>query len=197
MSLDRVTEICTLLLTQRIIAHHQVPEFEDEPELLEEARQRLEAVGLTLVQRTGIPYVAVVVRQEAMNDGIANELGLNRRALALILRVWLLLVAPHLYAGGPLPPNLRASTITLETLSLELQGQWSEQMLKMYLTRLVQAKFLEYVHGQARTYTAGPMLWLAIQHEVLIERLKRAAVPYTVARFREQQTRQKEGEEDE
>lgn len=60
----------------------------------------------------------------------------------------------------------------------------------------MQAKFLDYVHGHARTYAAGPMLWLAIQHEVLIERLKRAAVPLTVARLRlQQQTQGDEKEE--
>jgi hypothetical protein len=30
------------------------------------------------------------------------------------------------------------------------------------------------------------MLWLAIDHDRLIDRLKRAAVPFTVARFREE-----------
>src|SRR6266699_5761075 len=182
MSLDHATEICALLLTQRVIARHQVPELEEDPELREEVRRRLDQVGLTLTERTGIPYLAVVVRQESMTDDITNELGLDRRALSLILRVWLLLVAPHLYTGGQPPSNLRTSTVTEETLSLELQEHWQETTLKRYLSLLVRAKFLEHVHGQARTYTAGPMLWLAIHHEVLIERLKRAAVPFTAAR---------------
>ena len=55
---------------------------------------------------SGIPFLAVVVRNETGTEEVANELGLDQRALALILRTWLLLVAPHLYTGAPPPANL-------------------------------------------------------------------------------------------
>ena len=186
MSFDRAEYICTLLLTQRVVEREQFPELEDDAELLQEVRQRLTQVGLTLIERTGIPFLAVVVRNETVTEEVANELGLDQRALALILRIWLLLVAPHLYTGAPPPANLRTSTVTEDALALELQQNWQKTTLRSYLSRLVRAKFLEHVRGRPHTFAAGPMLWLAIDHDRLIERLKRAAVPFTAARFHEE-----------
>lgn len=196
MSLDRAAEICTLLLTQRVIERYKVPELEDDPDLLTEVRRRLELCGVTLRERTGIPYLAVVVLRDFLMDDIPNELGLDCRGLALLLHAWLHLVVPYLYTGGPPPTNLQTSTLTMETLWHDLQEHWSETMLKRTLSHLVQAKFLKHVYGRTQTYTAGPMLWLAINHEVLIERLKRAAVPITAERFRAQQAVQEEEEEE-
>ena len=193
MSFDRAEHICTLLLAQRVVERDQFPELEDDADLLQEVRQRLTQVGLTLIERTGIPFLAVVVRNETVTEEVANELGLDQRALALILRTWLLLVGPHLYTGAPPPANLRASTVTEDALALELQQHWQITTLRSYLSRLVRAKFLEHVRGRPHTFAAGPMLWLAIDHDRLIERLKRAAVPFTAARFREELMHHDEG----
>ncbi len=93
MSFDRAEYICTLLLTQRVVEREQFPELEDDAELLQEVRQRLTQVGMTLIERTGIPFLAVVVRNETVTEEVANELGLDQRALALILRTWLRLTS--------------------------------------------------------------------------------------------------------
>ena len=189
---DRTTEICAALLAQRVIERHQFPELDDEPQVVADVRMRLEGCGLTLVERIGIPYVAIVLRQEALADEFINEQGLDRRALALLLRVWLRLVAPHIYTGEAPPTYLSQSTVTLETLLDELRPQWTETILKRYLGKLVHTKFLKYVHRHTHTYAAGPMLWLAIHHEDLIDRLKRAAIPFTIERLRQQQEQQEQ-----
>lgn len=184
MQNERATLLCTLLLTQRVVSRHQFPELEDDPALLEDVRTRLAQVGVTLVQQTGIPFLGVVVRDEYVSESVSNELGLDQRALALILRVWMRLVAPHIYADPAAPTDLRASTVTEEALEMELGDTWGKTTLRRYLSLLQRAKFLDRVYGVSHTYTAGPMLWLAIDHETLIQHLKRSAVPFTIDRFR-------------
>lgn len=196
MSFDRAMEICTLLLTQRVVERSKVPELEDDPDLLAEVKRRLEQCGLTLAERTGIPYLAAVIRRDSFLDDIPNELGLDRRGFALLLHAWIYLVLPFLYQGGPPPANIQATTLTMETLWHDLQDHWSETMLKRTLSHLVHAKFLKHVHGRAHTYAAGPMLWLAINHESLIEHVKRAAVHITAERFRAQQAQQEKEREE-
>jgi len=189
MQNDRATRICTLLLTQRVVSRYHFPELEDDPALLEDVRNRLAQVGVTLIMQTGIPFLGVVIRDEYVTEVVSNELGLDQRALALILRVWLLLVAPHIYTGSTFPTDLRTTTVTEEALFMELRGTWDKTVLRRYLSLLQRAKFLERIYGQPHTFVAGPMLWLAIDHDNLIQSLKKAAVPFAIARFRQEDER--------
>ena len=198
MQNDAATNLCTLLLTHRVVSRAKFPELEDDPTVLEEVRARLARVGMTLIERTGIPFLGVVVRDEYVTEEVSNELGLDQRALALIFRVWLILVAPCVYIRYAPPADLHSVTVTETALFLALQDTWEKTTLRRYLSVLQRAKFLEKIPKQPQpTYAAGPLLWLAIDHDALIQNLKRSAIPFTIARLHQEAERKLEEEDSE
>lgn len=197
MQNDATTNLCALLLTHRVVSRARFPELEDDPSLLEEVRARLADVGMRLIERTGIPFLGIVVRDEYVTEEVTNELGLDQRALALIFRAWLILVAPSVYTSYAPPANLQSVTVTETALFLTLQDTWEKTTLRRYLSVLQRAKFLEKIPKQPQpTYAAGPLLWIAIDHDALIQNLKRAAIPFTIARLHQEAERKLEEEEE-
>jgi hypothetical protein len=184
---ERAVQICTELIARRVVPREAMPDLLDEPLLQEEVKQRLADVGLEFVDKTGVPYVGVVIRDAYLAEELPNELGLDSRAMALILRCWMLLVAPHIYTGYNPPANLRDHTITETTLMNELRGHWTKTNLRRYISSLRRNKFLEGVYNEDETYCAGPMLWLAIDHDDLLQRLRKEGVHIAVERYRREE----------
>jgi hypothetical protein len=112
---ERAVQICTELIARRVVPREAMPDLLDEPLLQEEVKQRLADVGLEFVDKTGVAYVGVVIRDAYLAEELPNELGLDSRAMALILRCWLLLVAPHIYTGYQQPAAPSSMRSLLQT----------------------------------------------------------------------------------
>ena len=181
---ERAIQICAELLARRVVARNHFPDLMDEPLLVEEITRRLADVGMQYVDRTGIPFVGVVIRDAYVAEQVPREMGINQRSLALLMRMWLLLVAPYIYTRFEPPPDIGKVTVTETTLQNELRGNWNKTLLRMNLGVLRKNKFIETVRGQDETYCAGPMLWLAVDHDALCQQLRKEGVQVAVERYR-------------
>jgi hypothetical protein len=65
---ERAIQICAELLARRVVARNHFPDLMDEPLLVEEITRRLADVGMQYVDRTGIPFVGVVIRDAYVAD---------------------------------------------------------------------------------------------------------------------------------
>jgi hypothetical protein len=187
---EQIARICAELLAFRVISRDQFADLEEDLLLLDEVKKRLHGVGFEYVSYPGIQYIGVVISEAFVTDELLNELELNMREQALLLHLWLSLVAEYIYTHNRPPDNLQQKTITKEALLSDLGGSWNSTTFERTLSRLVKLKFAERVRGEERI-CAGPMLWLAIKHDDLVDYLKREKGVYkAIERFqREEQKR--------
>lgn len=181
---ERAIQICAELLARRVVPRDHFPDLLDEPLLVEEITRRLADVGIQYVDRTGIPFVGVVIRDPYVAEQVPREMGINQRSLALLMRMWLLLVAPYVYTRFEPPTDISQVTVTETALLNELHGHWTKTSLRMNLSILKNNKFIEKVYGVDETYCAGPMLWLAVDHDALCQQLRKEGVHVAVERYR-------------
>lgn len=167
---ERVAGICAELIRRRFVLREEMPELEDDPTLRDEVSRQLGQVGLTLLERAGIPYWGVALAETFRIGDTLQVHGLNQPALGLLLHLWLRLVAPILYKTQSFV-SYQDITISKEALRRELPGGWAKQSLEMSLGRLVKLGFIEKIRGN-NTVRAGPMLWLAIDHDRLMHVLR-------------------------
>jgi hypothetical protein len=168
---DPVTGICADLIRRRLVPKDELFELDTDHAVREEVVARLAAVGMVLLDRPGIPYFGVAMAGVYREAERATDFGLDSRALGLLLHMWLRLVAPFLYEGRPMPENPFEETVALESFAEELPGHWTASTLSGYLTRLDRLDWIKKVRGQDRV-CAGPMLWLAIDHDRLMTHLR-------------------------
>lgn len=183
---ERAIQICAELIARRVVHRDEFPELIDEPLIQEDVKRRLSDVGMAFIDKTGVPYVGVVIRDDYLANNLPNDLGMDIRSMAMLLRCWLLLVAPHVYTSYMPPQNLSDYTITETTLRHELPGYWHASTFSKALRSLLRNKFLERA-GEKETYSAGAMLWLAIDHDELIQQLKKEGVKIAVERYKKEQ----------
>lgn len=172
MSIDeQATGICAELIRERLVPRAEMPELLEDAALREEVSHRLAGVGLVLMERPGIPYLGVALALPYRNAEKPSNYGLDSRALGLLLHLWLRLVAKFIYGEQPLPQDYKQETVTLDTLLAELPGEWNPRLLGTYITRLANLEWVEKVRGENKV-CAGAMLWLAIDHEQLLQYLR-------------------------
>ena len=184
---ERAAGICATLIRARWMSREELPELETDPELHDEVSQRLSAVGLVLLERPGIPFVAVAVANAFRDADTLRDQGITSRTLSLLLYLWLQLTARFIYANEPAPGELASVTVSTDALLHELPGKWSSDGLGQELAKLKRLGFVQSVHAEHRWY-AGPMLWLAVDHDQLIQFLrKEKGLPQAVARYLSEQ----------
>jgi hypothetical protein len=179
---ERATEICLDLLTHRVLPRSRYPDLNDDDVLRTEVSRRLQDVGLTFVDRPGIPFIGTVVHPAYRSEDLMLD-GLDRRAVGLILFIWMRLVLPHVYLQFQPPADLRSVMVTTDSLRAGLPGGWSKTLLERYLAILRRLQFVETIRGQD-AICAGPMLWLAIDHEALCHQLRtEKGIQYAITRY--------------
>jgi hypothetical protein len=147
-----------------------MPELEEDLVLRDEVTKRLGDVGLLLLDKPGIPYLGVAVGEAHRSGENLSDVGLNTRSLGLLLFLWLRLVAPLVY-GEQKTPVAESSVVSEETLLGELPGHWNKTTLQQHLGRLRRLHFVEHARGE-EGWSAGPMLWMAINHDQLSQFLR-------------------------
>lgn len=180
---ERAVGICAELIRRRVVPREELLELEEDLVLREEVSRRLIDVGLTLLNRPGVSSFGVVVAEPYRSGETLSDHGLDSRALGLLLYLWLRLVAPRVYGEERTLTNDAPLTISADALLEELPGNWKKTTLAQYLGRLRRLKFIEGVRGE-EAWSAGPMLWLAIDHDQLSEFLRREkGLPQAVERY--------------
>jgi hypothetical protein len=190
---EEATGICAELIRRRLVPKDELYELGADMALREEVSRRLAEVGLLLLDRPGIPFFGVAMAALYRETERVSDHGLDSRALGLLLHFWLRLVAPYLYEGQLLPNDIEEVTVSLDSMREELPGDWRESTLGMYTTRLANLNWVKKIRGENKV-SAGPMLWLAVEHDQLMELLRREKGLYkAVERF----IREQRGQEDE
>jgi len=168
---EQATAICAELIRRRLVPRNELAELGDDALLRQEVSQRLSAVGLVLLERPGVPYFGVALHATYRDVEQFADYGLDNRALGLLLHLWLRLVAKFIYGEQPMPADYTQETVALDTLAAELPGEWKSITLERYITRLAKLDWITKVRG-AEAVSAGPMLWLAIHHDDLLQYLR-------------------------
>ncbi|MBN2002638.1 MAG: hypothetical protein JXA21_04715 [Anaerolineae bacterium] len=168
---EQAAGICADLIRRRLVPRNELVELGDDALLREEVSQRLSAVGLVLLERPGVPYFGVALNAAYRDSEQFADYGLDSRALGLLLHLWLRLVAKFIYGEQPMPEDYTQETVALDTLAAELPGEWKPSTLERYITRLAKRDWIIKVRG-AEAVSAGPMLWLAIHHDTLLQYLR-------------------------
>ena len=180
---ERAPGICARLISQRLVPREELPELEMDQALRDEVSQRLREVGLVLLERPSIPYLGVAIAGEYRDAINLSDLGITSRTLSLLLYAWLQLVAPYLYGGKELPDSYTETTIAEEALLQDLPGHWTKTGLGQETGKLKRLHFLDKVRGES-AWHAGSMLWLAIEHDQLIQFLRRhKGLPKAIERY--------------
>ncbi len=183
---ERSAGICAELISRRLVPRDDLPEMEDDLSLRDDVSRRLSDVGLILLDRPGIPYWGVAIAEAYRTTDTIFDQRLNSRALGLLLYLWLQLVAPFLYDEHCLPENYAEITVSMDALLAELPGGWAKTTLKQYIGRLARLNFVQKVRG-TNLVCAGPMLWLAIDHDQLLQFLRtEKGLPKAIERFMKQ-----------
>jgi len=167
---ERAAGICAELIRRRVVPRDDMPELEEDVVLRDEVTKRLENVGLILLDKPGVPYLGVAVGESHRSGDNLSDVGLNTRSAGLILFLWLRLVAPQVYGEQKTTP-LEASAVSSDTLLAELPGHWTKTNLQQHLGALRKLHFVQRVRGED-SWSAGPMLWLAINHDQLSQFLR-------------------------
>jgi len=180
---DRVARICAELIRRRVISREEMPEWEVDLDLRADVNQKLGEVGMQLLDRPGVPFYGVAMLEVYRSDDNVSDHSLTSRHLGLILFLWLRFVAPYVYGETSLPKNYKEIKVAKDTLVKELPGDWTASTLDRYLGRLRTLNFIEVVRGEGEI-CAGPMLWLAIDHERLSHFLREEkGLPIAIQRF--------------
>jgi hypothetical protein len=189
---ERVAGICAELIRRRVVSRDDLPDLEHDLTLRDEVSRRLAEVGLVLLERPGVPFwgVAVVDAYRSVEKLSAE---LDSRALGLLLYLWLQLVAPYFYSEQPPPSRLSEIVVSEDALLRELPGHWAKTSLQRALSQLRRLRFVETVRG-AEAVCAGPMLWLAINHEGLLQALRaEKGLPKALERYLKQNSETSQG----
>lgn len=192
---DRIARICGELLRRRVIPREEMPELEMDLDMRADVNQKLNGVGMQLLDRPGVPFYGVALLELHRSDDNLADHNLNGRHLGLILFLWLRFVAPYVYGETNFPKNYKQLKVSREALLKELPGDWSRTLLDHYLGRLRTLNFIETVRGEGEI-CAGSMLWLAIDHERLSHYLREEkGLPVAIKRYlqEEKQTQGYEG----
>lgn len=180
---ERAVGICAELIRRRLIPRDELVELEDDPGLRDEVSHRLSEVGLILLDRPGVPYLGVAMAHSYRAGDNLADYGMNSRALGLLLYLWLQLIAPIIYGEESQPQGQGPLRVSKEALLTELPGGWSKTLLDTYLGTLRKRHFIENVTG-ANQVQAGPMLWLAIDHDQLRQFLRQEkGLPKAIERY--------------
>lgn len=168
---EQAVGICAELIRRRLVPRQEMPELMEDVLLRTEVSRRLADVGLVLLERPGVPCFGVALNAAYRDAEQYSAHGLDNRALGLLLHLWLRLVAKFIYGEQPLPEDYTQETVALDTLIAELPGEWKPSTLDRYITRLAKLEWIAKTRGEERV-SAGPMLWLAIQHDALLQDLR-------------------------
>ncbi len=180
---ERAAGICAELIRRRVVSRTEMPELEEDLVLRDEVSKRLSDVGLNLLDRPGIPYLGVSMAEPYRSGEMLVDHGLDNRALGLLLYLWLRLVAPSVYGEQRTTDQDKPLTLSFESLLAELPGVWKKTNLAQYLGRLRRLRFIEGVRGE-EAWSAGPMLWLAIDHDQLGQFLRtEKGLPKAIERY--------------
>ena len=84
-----------------------------------------------------------------------------------------------------------------ETVGLRFPADWAEPSVEPAASKVTLASADPgMLFSPQPTYAAGPLLWIAIDHDALIQNLKRAAIPFTIARLHQEAEHQRDKEEE-
>lgn len=180
---DVAAGICAVLISERLVHRDDLPELESDPGLRDDVSRRLQDTGLVLLERPGVPYLGVAVAGTYRDAVSWTDQGIHTRTLGLLLYVWLQLVGRFLYGDDETAGDPADSTVSEGALLRDLPGQWSKTSLRGEATRLSRLGFLDKVRGEY-AWLAGPMLWLAVDHDTLLQLLrKEKGLPKAVERY--------------
>lgn len=183
---ERAAGICAELIRRRLIPRDELSEIEQDLTLRDEVSRRLSEVGLSLLERPGIPFWGVAIADVFRSTETLNA-ELDVRSLGLLLYLWLQLVAPYFYREQTPPEHLKETPLSEEALLRELPGGWTKSGLQRALSPLRRLHFVETVRGEDAV-SAGPMLWLAINHEALLQDLRKdKGLPKALERYLKQE----------
>lgn len=205
----RAEEICSLLLANGYIRKESFRDLLFDEDLREEVEQRLQQVGMRLVQNVYSEYWGVALNAAAAADDRlewSNNFGLERGAMALLLILWSKLILPKRLAQEERQPSdgsVRSLFPELEpvpnpevTVSRDqIIAEFGELLggvtvTSKYLAQLSRARLIRAHGGMIEE---GPLLSLVVDEATLTDELRREVL-ISVLR-REQEAKETEARE--